>query len=100
MSTNASNKAVNHLGTASDPLPVANAFLERYARYRATRPELLGPVNRAPLDTFLPPGSMPLIELLPTLLPNSESTAATIGGMVCVPLQDLNILYQVRDNAK
>jgi hypothetical protein len=85
---------------APDPLLLANAFLERYARYRATRPELLDPDRNTSLDTFLPPGYMPLFKLLPTLLPNSGKDAAIIGGMVCMPLQDLNVLYQVRDNAK
>ncbi len=85
---------------STNPQLKANAFLERYACYRATRPELLDTCRQTSFDTFFPASCIPVIDLLPSLLPNPPSTATSITGMPRVPLQKLNILYQLRDNAK
>ncbi len=82
------------------PQSPTDSLFERYARYRATRPEPLSESMAGPPDTFWPASYRPILEQLPSLVPSSPAVAAALSGMVAVPLLDLNVLHQVRDNAK
>jgi hypothetical protein len=103
MSTDTSNNTDPHINreiSSTSPKLAANAFLERYACYRATRPELLGSGRQSSFDTFFPASCVPVLDLLPLLLPNFGTTTTAFADTSRVPLHKLNILYQLRDNAK
>lgn len=76
-------------------------LIDRFTRYRATQPVHEQPRagDGAP-DTFWPVISRSVVDYLPTLVPTGTAVAAAMSGLLNVPLSDLNLLHQVRDNAR
>jgi len=93
-------------GTATTPRPDQTQprnhenLLERFTRFRATQPSDVTstlPSQGTP-DTFWPVISRSVMDYLPSLVPDAPPPTDT--ELVAVPLVQLNMLHQVRDNAR
>ncbi len=91
-----------HLGEPIE-LPARNAesLLDTFTRFRARQPrESFGDTGFGTPDTFWPAVLTSVLSQLPTLVPSTPNVAAAMAGVMTVPLADLNLLHQVRDNAR
>ncbi|WP_085315304.1 DUF1631 family protein [Derxia lacustris] len=75
------------------------SLIEAFTQWRARQPVAPGRGALAP-DTVWPAGHRAVLDALPGLIPASPAVAAAMSGVVNAPLSDLNLLYQVRDNAR
>lgn len=76
-----------------------DGLLDRFSRFRATQPTD-GPAASGTPDTFWPVITRSVVDHLPALVPSGTAVAAAMSGVVNAPLADLNLLHQVRQNAR
>ncbi|CAN5439003.1 DUF1631 domain-containing protein [soil metagenome] len=90
-----------HLGEPIELPRPADSLLDAFTRFRARQPrEQYGENDYGTPDTFWPTVLTSVLSHLPTLVPTTPNVAAAMAGVVTVPLSDLNLLHQVRDNAR
>jgi hypothetical protein len=78
----------------------ADSLIDVFGRYRASRPKPYAEKEYGTPDTFWPSNVTSALQHLTALVPASPVIAAVMSGVVTVPLSDLNMLHQVRDNAR
>lgn len=78
----------------------ADSLIDVFGRYRASRPKPYAEKEYGTPDTFWSSNVASALQHLTVLVPTSPVVAAVMSGVVTVPLSDLNLLHQVRDNAR
>ncbi|WP_028310797.1 DUF1631 family protein [Derxia gummosa] len=77
----------------------AASLIDSFTLWRARQPVRRGQGEPTP-DTVWPAGHRAVLDALPSLIPATPAVAAAMSGVVNAPLSDLNLLHQVRDNAR